>query len=86
MKEILLRPKLRMRSRNIAMRFARKEEILQSRIITDFLNRNQPQSMTLREDSNGAIDIARKASVNRRNENIHIEYHFIIDAFKSNLT
>ena len=70
---------------HIAMCLATKESIWLSRLLTDLLNKNPPQPIVLGVDNNGAIETAKNASINQRNEHIDILYHFVREAYKSNL-
>ena len=69
----------------IAMCLAAKESIWLSRLLADLLNKNPPQPIVLGVDNNGAIDTAKNASINHRNKHIDIQYHFVREAYKSNL-
>ena len=67
------------------MCMAVKESIWLSRLLSDLQNTREPKPIVLRIDNNGAIETAKNASVNQRNKHIDLQYHFVRDAYKSNL-
>ena len=68
----------------IAMCMAVKESIWLSRLLSDLQNTPEPNPIVLGVN-NGAIETATNASVNQRNKHIDLQYHFVQDAYKSNL-
>ena len=62
-----------------------KESVWLSRLLSDLQNTPEPNPIVLGVDNNGAIDTPKNASVNRRNKHIDLQYHFVRDAYKSNL-
>ena len=56
-----------------------------SRLSADLQDAPKPQPIFLGVDNNGAIETAKNTSVNQRNKDIDLHYHFLWDAYKSNL-
>ena len=69
----------------IAMCMAVKESIWLSRLLADLQATPKPRPVVLGADNNGAIETAKDVSINQRNKRIDLQYHFVRDAYKSNL-
>ena len=69
----------------IAVCMAFKESIWLSLLLADLQDTPKPKPIVLSVDNNGAIETAKNASVNERNKHIDLQYHFVRDAYKSNL-
>ena len=67
------------------MCMAAKESIWLSRLLSDLQSTPEPQPIVIGVDNNGAIETAKNASVNQRNKHIDLQYHFVREAYKSNL-
>ena len=65
------------------MCIATKESVWLSRLFADLKVTIEPQPIILGVDRNGAIDIAKNASVNLRNNCIVLQYHFLRRALHS---
>ena len=67
------------------MCMAVKESIWLSRLLADLQATPQPKPINLSVDNNGAIETAKNSSVTQLYKHIDLQYHFVRDAYKSNL-
>ena len=65
------------------MCMAAKEAIWIARLMADLLSSKVPSAIKLGVDNNGAIEMAKNASLNQRNKHIDLQYHFLRDAAQS---